>query len=303
MTHPIDRSRFLSIKNDWYRGVLLEFWHQQKKWDGEDITANILFGDENSTANATITAKSTGVLAGREEAEFFLEHENLQHSFLVSDGSNVSKGDVVLEISGDAKHLLKTERALLNFLSRLSGIATLTSEAKKKIPDSVLLCPTRKTLWGPIDKKGVAVGGGGTHRLGLFDAVLVKENHISLLANGITDVKRKMTYDKLQITNKITKTGDVFWEVEVETEDEFNTLLQNLTDARPGVIMFDNFSPNDISRLIKKTLIPEGIYLEASGGITLQNIAKYSKTGVSALSCGFLTNAATPVDFSMRIKY
>jgi hypothetical protein len=93
MIHPLDRSRFLSIKNDWYRGVLLEFWRQQKKWDGDDITANILLEDEDIVQQRRLLRRNrTGVFAGREEAKFFLEYENIQHSFFVSDGSSVSEG-------------------------------------------------------------------------------------------------------------------------------------------------------------------------------------------------------------------
>lgn len=312
-THPLNRSELLSIQNSWYQKVLLEFWKQQKKWDGEDCTADVLFGDEDRFTRAKVVAKSDGILAGREEAEFLLGNEGIDFSFFVSDGKSIAIGDKILEIAGDAKHVLKIERVLLNLLSRLSGIVTVTAEAKKQIPDSVLLCPTRKTLWGPIDKKSVAVSGGGTHRLGLFDAVLVKENHLALCPRGILEVVEKIQNVPVRQKSLISssnkcpwcakfKMQNSFWEIEIETEKEFLTIMQNLPDARPGVIMFDNFSPADIKKLLKNIKTPEGIYYEASGGIALQNITEYANTGVSALSCGFLTNAAAPVDFSMRIE-
>ena len=276
--------------------MLIEFWQQQLAWDGEDITGKFL---KNEQARAIVVAKSNGILAGREECEFFAEHEGFSLVFAKNDGEEVQKGEKILELFGSLHTLLRVERVLLNFLSRLSGIATMTIAAKAKMnnPD-VLLCPTRKTLWGAIDKKGVVVGGGGTHRLGLFDAILLKENHL-LSAGGVGGALK-------QVSSKAKNSFPAFWEIEVETEAEAYAAFSALPPQRPGGIMFDNFSPSAITHLL---LSPEaraakesGIFFEASGGITLDTIAEYAQTGVSALSCGLLTNAVTPVDYSMRIQ-
>ncbi len=292
--HPLDRSQKLVITNPWYQSCVTEFWEQQLSWDGQDITANTLLPNKNREAKAVITAKSSGILAGAEEISYLLEKEGIEYTFQYADGQALTKGDTLMSITGKEKKLLQVERVVLNVLSRLSGIATLSKKAIECIPKTVILCPTRKTLWGPIDKKGVVIAGGGTHRLGLFDAILVKENHLALLDNGINDAVSL-------IEHSTRNTQDSFWEIEIETEEEFYELLKNLPNKRPGVIMLDNFSAEGITLLLQSVKIPEGIYIEASGGITLENIKQYANTGVSALSAGFLTNAAKPVDFSMRI--
>jgi nicotinate-nucleotide pyrophosphorylase (carboxylating) len=291
--NPLQRKHFLTPKNKWYRNILIDFWKQQIKWDGNDITATH-FATKKQNARAIIRAKSSGILAGREEAEFFLSYEKLLFSFSKYDGEKVSTGEEVICMEGSAKTLLKVERTLLNVLSRLSGIATMTKKIIPLLPHSVLLCPTRKTLWGPIDKKGVTVAGGGTHRLGLFDAILVKENHLSLQG-------------ELQKVIDILSSQDIvpahsFWEIEVETAEEWKMLLQNLPEKRPGIIMLDNFSPKQIQQLVQSTPKPEGIFFEASGGITKNTIAEYARTGVDALSAGFLTNAVIPIDYSLRLE-
>ncbi|MEI7511727.1 MAG: carboxylating nicotinate-nucleotide diphosphorylase [Candidatus Peregrinibacteria bacterium] len=295
---PHDRSHLLTVKNPWYTKIVLDFFAQELIHDGEDITTNILGASAEKMVIATITAKSSGILAGKEEADIVLSHffpgvgcdwgNNM-------DGKALQKGDILCTFTGSAKEVLKLERPLLNMLMRMSGIATQTNRFQNV---SILpLAATRKTLWGPLDKKAVSVGGGITHRLGLFDAVLLKENHLALLS----------AEEKIQ--NMLKKTPfAAFFEVEVETEEEFWKVYQIFQDARmemPKVIMFDNFSPGEIQRITEK--IPkderfrDNIFWEASGGITEKTLKEYERCGVDVLSLSALTMGGETVDLSLRI--
>ncbi len=293
LSNPFDRQERLTPRDVWYANILSDFWEMQLKWDGFDLTTATLLGEENPVAKAKIFAKSKGVLAGQEEIEYVLNQEvGLEVAFLKHDGEELLAGEKVLEIWGDAQTLLKIERTLVNFLSRLSGIATLSRNVVKMIPKGVMLCATRKTLWGPLDKKGVVVGNAFTHRVNLADAILIKENHITLVNGSFKTISDKITAEK-----------DIgaFWEVEVESKQEFYNLLNHLPKQRPGIVMFDNFSAKDVKSLMASVEKPEGIYYEVSGGISPRNIVEYAKTGCDAVSAGFITNAVSPVDFSMQL--
>lgn len=292
--NPFDRQGEIGPHNVWYANILSDFWQAQNKWDGFDLTSDILLGDEKRDVKAKIFAKSPGILAGQAEAEFFLreEEDGLSVSSLKLDGDELLAGEKVMEIWGDAKTILHLERTLVNFLSRLSGIATLTKNVVKMLPPGVHLCATRKTLWGPIDKKGVIIGGGSTHRLGLFDAVLVKENHLTLFHDDIPAVVGKID---------AAENVGAFWDIEVENEADFRALLKNPPKKRPGIIMLDNFSPSEAAELIASVEKPEGIFFELSGGINPKNILAFAEAGADALSVGFITNAVSPVDFSMQV--
>ncbi len=293
-TNPFDQQEKLTPREVWYANILSDFWENQLKWDGFDVTTTTLLGQEHVQAKAKIFAKSKGIFAGQEEAEFIIaeEEDDMEANFLKRDGEEVLAGEKVLEIFGDAKGLLKIERPLLNLLSRLSGIATLSRNVVKMLPKGVMLCATRKTLWGPLDKKGIVVGGAFTHRLHLADAVLIKENHLTLMNGNFKAIAEKL--------NAESDIG-AFWDIEVESEKEFYDLLNNLPKKRPGIIMFDNFSAREVKSLIASVEKPDGIYYEAGGGITPRNIVDYAKTGVDAVNSGFITNAVSPVDFSMQL--
>ncbi len=293
LTNPFDRQERLTPRDVWYANILSDFWETQLKWDGFDLTTATLLGEANITAKAKIFAKSKGILAGQEEIEFLLGEEDLEVAFLKHDGEELLAGEKVLEIWGDARLLLKIERTLLNFLSRLSGIATLSRNVVKMLPPGVHLCATRKTLWGPLDKKGIAIGHAFTHRLNLADAILIKENHLSLMNGNMKAIADKISNEK--------EIG-AFWDIEVESRQEFYNLLNHLPKQRPGIIMFDNFSAKDVKSLMSSVEKPEGIFYEVGGGITPRNIVEYAKTGADAVNSGFLTNAVSPVDFSMQLN-
>ncbi|MFH1781446.1 MAG: carboxylating nicotinate-nucleotide diphosphorylase [Patescibacteria group bacterium] len=250
-----------------------------------DITSKGLIKKKRK-AKAVIQANSKGIVAGLEEARYFLEQNKLKVKLLKKDGVKVGKGDKILTITGDVNELLKTERIALNLMARMSGVATATIKMKVAAKGKVLICPTRKTLWTLLDKKAAIVGGGGSHRLGLNNFVLIKDNHLDLLKGNID--KALTTFER---SKKI---------VEIEVEDSHQALEAALHG--PDVIMFDNFKAKKIRRLISKLnrKVPDhGIIFEASGGITRDNIKKYANCGVDVISMGAITMSAPAVDFSL----
>jgi len=279
-----------------------------------DVTTNYIFDkNEKKPVKAKIIAKEAGVVAGIEEIKYFLIDAdpnfrphirgNFGIMFRVEDGQEIKKGDVLMEISADIHDLLAVERVILNLLMRMSGISTFT----RKIVDNVkeygtLITPTRKTLWGLLDKKAVSVGGGGTHRLNLADSVLVKDTHLDAMDRD---------FDK--VLNKIIslKPDCRFIEVEVMNENEAIVATEKLYELLKGsglmdigVIMFDNMTPSEISKTLsslKEKKLHENILFEASGGINEENVVEYAKTGVDIISMGILTMGARSLDFSMKI--
>lgn len=293
-SNPFDRRELLTPRNEWYANILSDFWENQLKWDGFDITTTTLLGKNEPRAKGKLFAKTKGILAGQEEIEFLLteEEDGLEVAFLKKDGEQVLAGEKIMEVWGTARNILRIERILVNMLSRLSGIATLTHNLVAMLPKHIIFCATRKTLWGPIDKRGIVIGGGSTHRLGLFDAILVKENHLALFPEGFKAIAAKISAEK-----------DIgaFWDIEVKSEAEFHDLLDHLPTQRPGIIMFDNFSPSALKKIVKSVKKPDGILYEAGGGINPRNIVEYANSGVDAINSGFITNAVSPLDFSMQI--
>ncbi len=262
----------------------------------ESFLEEDLGGDDDSNgivpeveAFGTISCKEEGVLAGLEEACAVFRHLGLATSTNFVDGQPIKRGDVVLEARGSARDMMRGERLALNFLGRMSGIATLTARCISLAP-GVRIAATRKTTPGfrKFEKKAVKVAGGDTHRYDLSSAVMIKDSQIRVmgLENAIREAKRVASF-----TKKI--------EVEVESLDDAERA------ARLGVdiIMFDNMSPEMIKEGVKKVrAIDARILLEASGGITPANIADYARTGVDAISLGALTRDARWLDFSMDIR-
>lgn len=236
-----------------------------------------------------IVCNEEGVLAGLEEACAVFERLGLAAGSNLVDGQPVKKGDVVLDVKGSARDMMRGERLALNFLGRMSGIATLTAKCISLAPGA-RVAATRKTTPGfrKFEKKAIKLAGGDTHRYDLSSSVMIKDNqiHIMGLESAIKEAKKVASF-----TKKI--------EVEVESlEDAEKT-------ARLGVdiIMFDNMAPSMIRKGVKKVkAIDKRILLEASGGINLSNIAEYAKTGVDVISLGALTRDARWLDFSMEIQ-
>lgn len=272
-----------------------------------DITVSAVLR-ENNPRMAKIIAKAKGIIAGIEEATWFYDQYGIGVKSLRRDGDGVDKGDVILELRGGEFELLKTERTGLNLLQRMSGIATLTNNlVKKNAP--MLVAATRKTHWGGLDNKAVSVGGGGTHRLGLWESILIKENHLASLADeGDFDVIIEAIDRAWEYKDK-----SVFIEIEVvHIEDavkaagHFTTLLEKTKEVNPCVVMLDNFSPDDAGKtvgILKEKNYHNQVLVEASGGITPENIHAYRDAGVDVVSMGFITHSPKVLDLSQLILH
>jgi nicotinate-nucleotide pyrophosphorylase (carboxylating) len=313
LTHKA--ANFLTLDNNVYKQWVFRYTFLELEKDlgakGDVTTASIF--PELKEVKAKVIAKENGILAGAEEIKYFLvdADENFRPrvsgkfsiDFKKKDGDVLNKGDVVMEISAEVHDLLAVERVMLNLLMRMSGIATKTRRIVDKIKDSgVLIVPTRKTLWGLLDKKGVVVGGGGTHRLNLCDAVLIKDTHLDLMGRDVYRTLKTLSENKPDCR---------FIEVETENVDEavgaakfLSVDLSTYKLSTIGAIMFDNSKPEDIKKAIdqiKQDGLYEKLLFEASGGINEINVAEYASTGVDIISMGELTNGVKSLDMSMKI--
>lgn len=256
-----------------------------------DITSELVI-PPNAKAKGRILCKEQCVLAGVAEAKAVFEELGDNVSRSKEDGSEVRRGDVVLEVEGTARSILAGERLALNFVMRMSGIATLTHNLVarcKRINPKIRVAATRKTTPGfrEFEKKAVLLGGGDPHRAGLYDAVLIKDNHIRI-ADGVKEALRRAKGGSF--TKKI--------EIEVENEKDARTAVENGAD----IIMLDNFKPDDAKKLsaeLKK--INPDVLIEVSGGIRPENVEQYA-AGADIISLGWLTHSVKSVDFSMEIE-
>ncbi len=259
-----------------------------------DITTHILF-DQNQRSLGKIIFKEEGILCGmgivREIFKTLDPHVRIRQMF--KDGHRIKKNTVIALIYGRTQSLLTAERVALNFLSRLSGIATLTHTFVQKIkPYPVQLLDTRKTSPGLriLEKYAVRCGGGRNHRENLEGMILIKDNHLRVLK------KKKDIHDIIgDIRRRTTKPI----EIEVEHLSQFQQILL----ARPDMILLDNMSPQEIRKAVyqKNRLIGRKPILEVSGGINLKNIRNYAKTGVDRISIGALTHSVKAIDISLEI--
>lgn len=254
-----------------------------------DITTKAIIGNQNAVAK--IFAKEPCIVAGLDEARKIFERMNLETRKFTDDGSRVSAGEEVLEIEGPAKKILAGERLVLNFIIRMSGIATITAdvvEKCRKINPEIDIAATRKTTPGfrYYEKKAVILGGGSPHRLGLFDSILIKDNHLKIIGSIEKAVKKAKEKAKGKI-------------VEVEV-DGLNDAIAAVK-AGADIIMLDNFKPSMLEKSIKKLKeIKKDILIEVSGGITPDNIIKYAKYA-DIISLGALTHSYKSKDFSLEI--
>lgn len=254
-----------------------------------DITSNALIPD-SFFAKGVIESNSRGVVAGIEIAArvFHIVNESIIFIPEVNDGDLIKEGKRLAVIKGSIKTILAGERTALNFLQYLSGIATHTHRfVKKAKPYSVKILDTRKTTPGLriLEKYAVKVGGGHNHRMGLYDAVLIKDNHIK----AVGGVKKAV---ELARTNSPEGT-----KIEVEAENLLE--VKEALDEKVDVIMLDNMSVPEMEEAVK--LIDKKAKTEASGGINLDNVEVYAKTGVDFISTGAITLGALPLDISLEI--
>ena len=252
-----------------------------------DITSDNIFSDEKGTG--VIKAKQNGVIAGLDVADSVCKEFKLKFDANVKEGKLVKAGDVVAEVSGKVRDILKSERIILNFLCRLSGVATATRHFVDKVKKyNVRVMDTRKTTPGhrDLEKRAVVAGGGENHRMGLYDMVLIKDNHIKA-AGSIKDAVHK-------VREKIT--ADIKVEVECESLDQVKEAL----DSRVDRIMFDNMDLETMKKAVQ--LVNKATETEASGGVTFENIEDYAKTGVDCISVGALTHSIKSLNLSMEMK-
>ena len=249
--------------------------------------------NEHEKSAARLEVRERGILAGIGVAKrvFELYDSSLEIEILKNDGDSVIEGDIAFIVKGSARSILSTERLVLNLMQRMSGIATKTHQMVEMIShtDAILL-DTRKTTPGIrfIEKEAVAIGGGGNHRFGLYDMIMIKDNHIDY-AGGISRAIQK-THSYLDANNKKLK-------IEIEVRS-LNELDEVLTEGKVHRIMLDNFSPKEIENALKR--IPQEYETEASGGITEENIVAYAETGVDFISVGALTHSVKSLDLGLK---
>ena len=260
-----------------------------------DITTDALV-EHGIQATGYVVCKETGVIAGIREAKILLQIVDCKTTRTVRDGEIVKPATRILYTNGPAHNLLKVERVLLNLLSHMSGVATATQELVRLAEKSerhVRIACTRKTLPGLryFEKRAVELGGGDTHRLRLDDMVLIKDNH--LVITGTIEKAVKRARSKVSFTKKI--------DVEVTSPN------QALEAAKAGadIVLLDNMQPDMILetiRLLRTKQLRDRVILEASGGITKENIASYLKTGIDIISVGKITNSARNIDMSFELQ-
>ena len=261
---------------------------------GGDITSESLI-PKNLQAKTTIVAKAEGVLAGVDLAKlvFIKIDSDLKFKAFLRDGTKLNPGDIIATITGNARSILKAERVSLNFLQRLSGIATQTKQYVDLIKDlPVDILDTRKTTPGMrlLEKYAVSMGGGRNHRFNLSDGILIKDNHLaSLRAQGMT---------LQEIVSKAKQKAPEGLNVEVEVTNLKE--VKEAVSAGADIIMFDNMTPAQMRRAVK--IVPANIYTEASGGITLKNVRTVAETGVNYISIGALTHSSKALDISLEFQ-
>ncbi len=263
-----------------------------------DITSELVVG-EHETALGLVHSGEAATLAGVEEAAGLAAIKHLDFRQHAADGDEIGPEHLVLEIGGPARDVLGVERTLLNLMSHLSGVATLTRQAVSAVTtahtgirasDPPRIAATRKTVPGmrALQKKAVVLGGGLPHRFDLAEAVLIKDNHLSVDPDVAAVVRRARKH-----------ADGILIEVEVETGEDALIAARSGADA----LLLDNFSPAGIVAVVEELVsagLREAVSLEASGGITLQTVGDYADTGVDVVSMGILTSSARHIDFSLH---
>jgi len=252
---------------------------------------------EQGHGKARLLVKDDGVLAGVELAEIIFKRVDpkLQMEVLIKDGARINKGDIAFYVAGPSRSILSAERLVLNFMQRMSGIATKTDELASIIAHlPTKLLDTRKTTPGIrlMEKWAVKIGGGHNHRFALYDMVMIKDNHIDY-AGGIQQAIER-THQYLKSKNKSLK-------IEIETRN-LAEVKQVLADGRVDRIMLDNFTPDQIREALS-IIDSDKFETEASGGINANSILAYAETGVDYISSGALTHSFKSLDLSLKAEF
>ena len=272
-----------------------------------DITSNIFIPDDSESEGALI-AKEAGIVAGLPVAGYVLLQidKDLIFTSNIEDGSRVERGTEIARVKGLTISLLSAERVVLNFLQRLSGIATATNRFAEKVKGyKVQIMDTRKTTpgWRYLEKYAVRVGGGVNHRMGLYDHILIKDNHLKIMES------EKENGAIVRLVKKARKQIENGTLIEAEVEDL--SQVKDVADAGVDIILFDNIEPSKIRKAINMVKEYEknqgartgkAILTEASGNITIQNVEDYAKAGVDRISVGAITHSARALDISFEIS-
>jgi len=258
-----------------------------------DVTTQAVIPDSVS-GKGKFLVKSNGVIAGLNIAEqvFKIVDDKIVFKVLICDGEKVNVGDIVAEVEGNASSILTAERTALNFLQRMSGIATLTNTFVEKIKHTkAKILDTRKTVPGLrlLDKEAVRLGGGKNHRIGLFDLFLIKDNHIEI-AGSITKA--------IDACRKFQQKKNSELKIEVETKN-LEEVKEALT-CSVEIIMLDNFRTEMMKKAV--AIINEKCLVEASGNVNLDNVKEIAETGVDFISVGALTHSVNALDISLEVQ-
>ncbi len=258
--------------------------------DGDATTLSTIPADE--VGRQRLIVKEEGILAGVEIARKVFEKfdPELKMTVYINDGAHVKPGDIAFVVEGRVRSLLQTERIMLNIMQRMSGIATVTARYQQRLEGlKTKVLDTRKTTPGMrlLEKEAVKIGGGCNHRIGLFDMILIKDNHVDFAGGIGAAVDAAKRYCK-------EKGKDLKIEVEVRNTDEINQALEAGIDR----IMLDNFTPERTREAVK--LIGGRVEIESSGGITLDTLREYGECGVDYISVGALTHSVKGLDMSFK---
>ncbi len=248
---------------------------------------------DSAFGKAQLIAKQNGILAGVDVAikVFKAVDTGIQVEIIKKDGNIIREGDPVLVVEGNAQSILSAERTALNFIQRMSGIATFTYKMVRKLEGlKTKILDTRKTtpVNRAIEKMAVQIGGGHNHRFGLYDMIMIKDNHVDF-AGGITQA--------IMATNEYLSNNNKDLKIEIEVRN-FQELREAMETGGIDRIMLDNFTPEDL--LMAVQIINHEYETEASGGITIENIREYAETGVDFISVGALTHQIKSLDLSLK---
>jgi nicotinate-nucleotide pyrophosphorylase (carboxylating) len=295
----------LNIRNKAYLSWLEWFFNREYIEDvGKGDVTSLALLPKGKPGKAVLKTKNEGIVAGVEEVTWFLTKHGIKVKTHIPDGSRANIAAAILEVNGKQRDILATERISLNVMQRMSGIATETKHLGNLIKDSeTKISATRKTQWRYLDKKAVYIGGGLTHRLGLWDSILIKDNHLQALK---TRRENKPVEKALRKAAKFAGKVD-FIEIEVASQEEVWTAAEKFKQLRlgkPCIIMLDNWEPSEIAQMIeklRKAKLYDYVLLEASGNITPENIKEYAQTRIDVVSLGYLTHSARILDMSLEM--
>ncbi len=312
LRHELVRRAFfrgdqLTLGNPEYLGFVTQFCDLLLKSDEESKDLSVRALDIPSEPSvARIIAKDQGIVAGLAEFQWLYKRAGVNIQLLKRDGDQVQPRDIVGEIRGNSRLLLSLERVGLNLIQRMSGIATATHRLQQIVrqsSDSTYVIGTRKVQWGLLDKRALHLGGGGTHRLSLGDAIMIKNNHLRLFGSTEQDAVPKALERAWQ-----HREDAVFIEVEVRSPEAavtagkaFQQLTKKETTPFPCVIMFDNFSvrtADEAIRMLRAEGLWDSVLTEVSGRVTESTIGEYAATRVDVISVGALTHSVKALDLS-----